>query len=209
MCAFTVLLFYCSDYQESTNVSKKNCSPVEAATDSETPTGIDVDLSHSPGNDELVIQPEEQTENEPSVSATDIDPKSPTTNTKEIDSNKDGSSKDSTEKTAPESSTNKPATVSKPKPSRDKNGGSVTGSRVMSKAHISGSESGGNSSGTSRKPASNSQAGCAGNYILEPDPKVNSDMYFPKKPKNHLVIYFQVQRPYEILFEQFLMKHCT
>ena len=177
---FTVLLFYCSDYQESTNASKKNCSPVEATTDSETPTDINVDSSPSPRNDEPVMELEEQTENEPSVSAIDTDPKSPTTNTKETDANKEGPLKDSTEKTAPESSTNKPATSSKPKPSRDKNGGSVTGSRVMSKAHIPGSESGGNSSGTSRKPASSSQAGWAGNYILEPDPKVNCNMHPPK-----------------------------
>ena len=45
--------------------------------------------------------------------------------------------------------------------------------RVTSKSHVTGSESGGAGSGTSRKAALNSQAGMAGSYILEPDPKVN------------------------------------
>ena len=45
--------------------------------------------------------------------------------------------------------------------------------RVTSKSHVTGSESGGAGSGTSRKAALNSLAGMVGNYILEPDPKVN------------------------------------
>lgn len=103
----------------------------------------------------------------------DLQSASNTTIVKETnESNKENVLKESTDKAISETATNKPATTSKNKTSRDKNGGGVTGSRVTSKSHISGSESGGNSVGTSRKPTPNSQASLAGNYILEPDPKV-------------------------------------
>ena len=150
------LLIEYSDHQECSNVANENHSPVKVPSDLEPASEIDVDSSHSPANEEPVIQVEEKQDiSESSVSTTDDDPKSSESAARETEGNKETAPKDSAEKTAQESSTNKPA--SKPKPSRDKNGGNVT-----------------NASGTSRKPAPNSQAGWVGNYILEPDPKVNN-----------------------------------
>jgi len=164
-----LLRFYYSVREESAKVTNKDHSPSKATTEVETLPDIDVD---SPSNEEPPIQMEEKTDNETSNSIADNDTKSSSITSKETESNKEIALKDSTEKTTLESSANKPVAASKPKLSRDKNGGCVTGGRVTSKSHISGSESGGNASGTSRKPAPNSQAGWAGNYILEPDPKV-------------------------------------
>ena len=70
----------------------------------------------------------------------------------------------------------------------DKNGGSVACGRVTSKSHVTGSESGGAGSGTSRKAALNSQAGMAGNYILEPDPKVNGAFHSTEETFENLEI---------------------
>lgn len=164
-----LLQFYYSVHQGSAKVTNKDHSQSKATTEVESLPDIDVD---SPANEEPPIELEDKTDGETSNSIADNDTKSSNTTSKETESNKEIASKDSTEKTAQESSTNKSVTASKPKPSRDKNGGSVTGGRVTSKSHISGSDSGGNASGTSRKPTPSSQAGWAGNYILEPDPKV-------------------------------------
>lgn len=124
----------------------------------------------SPVNEETVEQTQGiagQGTSVPSVER-DLQSASNTTIVKETnESNKENVLKESTDKAISETATNKPATTSKNKTSRDKNGGGVTGSRVTSKSHISGSES-----GTLRKPTPNSQASLAGNYILEPDPKV-------------------------------------
>lgn len=129
----------------------------------------------SPVNEETVEQTQGiagQGTSVPSVER-DLQSANNTTIVKESnESNKENVLKESTDKAISETATNKPTTTSKNKTSRDKNGGGVTGSRVTSKSHISGSESGGNSVGTSRKPTPNSQASLAGNYILEPDPKV-------------------------------------
>lgn len=166
---FIFLLFYYSVCQESASLANKDHAPLHTAPS--VTADADVNITPSMVNDEPPVQVQEMTEKETSVPTADDDSPSTTVNLKE--NSKENALKDSTEKTASESSTNKPATSSKAKSSRDKNGGSVTGGRVTSKSHISGSESGGNVSGTSRKPAPNSQAGWLGNYILEPDPKVN------------------------------------
>lgn len=173
---YAFLLFCYSIHQENVNETSEDDAPLPVVTEAtETADDISKTPLPSPVNEESVVQTQDTTEQETDIPTADCDPKSSSTtsNLKETnENNKESVLKDSTDKTTSESSTNKPATSSKTKASRDKNGGGVTGSRVTSKSHISGSESGGNSGGTSRKPAPNSQASLAGNYILEPDPKV-------------------------------------
>ena len=75
---------------------------------------------------------------------------------------------------------------------------------------MTGSESGGAGSGTSRKAALNSQAGMAGNYILEPDPKVNGTFHstetfenleiaanWEKFPENPKIVEFPKCEPFK------------
>lgn len=170
---FLMLLSFCySVCQDNVNqTSEDRAAPLHAATVA-IETDVDANTNLSPANDEPVVQTQDPTEKETSIPTADDDSKSSSTSSNPKEISKENASKESTEKTTSESSTNKPATSSKAKSSRDKNGGNVTGDRVTSKSHVSGSETGGNASGTSRKPAPNSQAGWAGNYILEPDPKV-------------------------------------
>ena len=161
--------FYYSICHESVCKTSENHAPSPAVTE-EAEVIDDIMKTTSPMNEETIEHAQGQ---ETSVPYVESDPKSvgTTTNVTETkESNKENDLKDSTEKAITETSTNKPATASKNKTSRDKNGGGMAGSRVTSKSQIS--DSGGNSVGTSRKPTSNSQASLAGNYILEPDPKV-------------------------------------
>lgn len=157
---------------ESVCKTSENHAPSPAVTE-EAEVIDDIMKTTSPMNEETIEQAQVTAGQETSVPYAESDPKSvgTTTNVTETkESNKENDLKDSTEKAITETSTNKPATASKNKTSRDKNGGGMASSRVTSKSQIS--DSGGNSVGTSRKPTSNSQASLAGNYILEPDPKV-------------------------------------
>lgn len=167
-----VLLFRYSVGKDTVKQTSDDHAQLPAPA-SATEADVDANMNSSPANDEPVLPTHETTEiktTTATIATDDSKPSSVNSNPKEI--SKENASKDSTEKATSEGSTNKPTTSSKAKPSRDKNGGTVTGSRVTSKSHNSGSESGGNAGGSSRKPAPSSQAGWAGNYILEPDPKV-------------------------------------
>ena len=188
--------FVISVRQESTNVTNEDRSPMKAVTavEPDMDTNCDSGQSPVPANDESLAQMEEKADKEPSVSPSDNDIKSSNSTLKETDANKEILPKHATEKTTSENTANKTATVSKSRPSRDKNGGSVTGGRVTSKSHITGSESGGNASGTSRKPAPNSQAGLAGNYILEPDPKVKTCVVAQQYTLVYIVFLSTVQK---------------
>lgn len=149
-----------------------NSSP-SLASAPEPDLDTNVDSNHSSVNDEAVAPMDETSDNEPIVPSSEADSNSSNAATKETNSEQENASKEATEKTSSANTSNKPVPVSKAKASRDKNGGSVACGRVTSKSHVTGSESGGAGSGTSRKAALNSQAGMAGSYILEPDPKVN------------------------------------
>ena len=152
--------------------SEDNSSP-SLASAPELDLDTNVDSNPSSVNDETVAPMVETSDNEPIVPPSEADSNSADTATKETNSEQENASKEATEKTSSANTSNKPVSVSKPKTSRDKNGG-----RLTSKSHVTGSESGGaGTGGTSRKPAPNSQAGMAGNYILEPDPKVNGAFY--------------------------------
>ena len=152
-------------------------SPPSLASAPEPDLDTNVDSNHSSVNDETVAPMDETSDNEPIVPPSEADSNSSNAATKETNSEQENASKEATEKTSSANTSNKPFPVSKPKASRDKNGGSVACGRVTSKSHVTGSESGGAGSGTSRKAALNSQAGMAGNYILEPDPKVNGTFH--------------------------------
>ena len=166
----TLLLFRYSVGQDTVKQTSEDREPLPAPA-SVTDTDVDVDMNASPANDDPIVPTDQTTETETTLTTAD-ESKPSSTNSNSKETSQENTSKDSTEKAISEGSTNKPTTSTKTKSSRDKNTGSATGGRVTSKSHNSGSESGGNAGGTSRKPAPNSQAGCAGNYILEPDPKV-------------------------------------
>ena len=153
--------------------TREDNSPPSLASAPEPDLDTNVDSNHSSVNDETVAPMDETSDNEPIVPPSEADSNSSNAATKETNSEQENASKEATEKTSSTNTSNKPVPVSKPKASRDKNGGSMACGRVTSKSHVTGSESGGAGSGTSRKVALNSQAGMAGNYILEPDPKVN------------------------------------
>ena len=167
----TLFLFRYSVGQDTVKQTSEDRAPLPAPT-AATEADVDTDINPSPANDEPVVPTQETIEKETTMTTADDCSKPSSTNSNPKETSKENASKDLTEKQTSEGSTNKPTTSSKAKSSRDKNGGSVTGGRVTSKSHISGSESGGNAGGISRKPAPNSQAGWAGNYILEPDSKV-------------------------------------
>ena len=172
---FTFLL---SVHPTSAMTTSEDNSPPSLASAPEPDLDTNVDSNPSSVNDETVAPMFETSDNEPIVPSSEADSNSSNTATKETNSEQENASKEATEKTSSANTSNKPVSVSKPKTSRDKNGGSVVGGRVTSKSHVTGSESGGaGAGGTSRKPAPNSQAGMAGNYILEPDPKVNGAFY--------------------------------
>lgn len=122
---------------------------MEGTSDSQTPEDTNFEPSPSPVNEEPLIPSDDKTVSESTALLTDV----PTTTSDNGLANKQNTTKDSSmEKTAP---TNKQP--SKPnKPAREKNGGNTA-----------------NASGTSRKGVSNSQAGLVGDYVIEPDPKVN------------------------------------
>ena len=153
--------------------TREDNSPPSLASAPEPDLDTNVDSNHSSVNDETVAPMDETSDNEPIVPPSEADSNSSNAATKETNSEQENASKEATEKTSSANTSNKPVPVSKAKASRDKNGGSVACGRVTSKSHVTGSESGGAGSGTSRKAALNSQAGMAGSYILEPDPKVN------------------------------------
>ena len=168
-----IFLFYLSVHLTSTMTTREDNSSLSLASALEPDLDTNVDSNHSSVNDETVAPMDETSDNEPIVPPSEADSNSSNAATKETNSEQENASKEATEKTSSANTSNKPVPVSKSKASRDKNGGSVACGRVTSKSHVTGSESGGAGSGTSRKAALNSQAGMAGSYILEPDPKVN------------------------------------
>ena len=122
---------------------------MEGTSDSQTPEDTNFEPSPSPVNEEPLIQSEDKTVNECTALSTEF----PMSTSDNGLANKENTTKDSLmEKT--QSTIKQP---SKPnKPARERNGGNSA-----------------NASGTSRKGVSNSQAGLVGDYVIEPDPKVN------------------------------------
>ena len=177
-------LFYLSVHLTSTMTTREDNSSPSLASAPEPDLDTNVDSNHSSVNDETVAPMDETSDNEPIVPPSEADSNSSNAATKETNSEQENASKEATEKTSSANTSNKPVPVSKPKASRDKNGGSVACGRVTSKSHVTGSESGGAGSGTSRKAALNLHAGMEGNYILEPDPKVNGAFHSTETLEN-------------------------